>query len=83
MITRLCQSTGYREEPTDTHQPYTSPIDERTITRTDAQIRGAAKRARASTEEAEAATEKDPIENTFSLPEMYQRLDELGVEQGR
>ena len=77
LITRICQSACCREKPTNTHQPYISPLDERTITRSDAQIRGAAKRAWASTKQAEATTEEDPTEHTFGI------LDELRVEQGR
>ena len=50
LITRICQAAGCREEPTDAHQPHISPLDERTLTRSEAQIRGVAKRARTGAE---------------------------------
>ena len=41
------------------------------------------KRARTGVEQTKAAVEEDPTEHTYSMPKMYQRLDEIGVEQGR
>ena len=80
----VCSSDlGCREEPTDAHQPHISPLDERTLTRSEAQIQGVAKRAWTGAEQTAATVEEDPTEHTYSMPEMYQHLDEIGVEQGR